>query len=41
MDEIFAAIEGFIKKIFDLISSIMKIFAPEEEGTEGAEGEVA
>ncbi len=31
MDEIFAAIEGFIKKVFDLITNIMKIFETNEE----------
>ena len=34
MDEIFATIEGFIKKIFDLITKIMEIFQQPEEGEE-------
>ncbi len=34
MDEIFAALEGFIKKIFDVIAGIMAIFEKKEEDTE-------
>ncbi len=37
MDDIFATFEGLIKKIFDIIANIMKIFEQPAEGEEGAE----
>lgn len=37
MDEIFAKFEELLKKIFDIIANIMKIFEQPAEGEEGAE----
>jgi len=43
MDDIFATFESLIKKIFEIIAGIFKIFETPAEGEEGetTEGEVA